>query len=68
MSIVNGTNRRIMRRAEVLAATGYCRAWIYALMRQGKFPLARKIGARAVGWDSREIEAWIAERLDEPTR
>ncbi|SDR90313.1 helix-turn-helix transcriptional regulator [Pseudomonas oryzae] len=68
MSIVNKANRRIMRRPEVLAATGYCRAWIYVLMRQGKFPQARKIGTRAVGWDSLEIEAWIAERLGEPTR
>lgn len=55
--------RRIMRLPEVQAVTGFGRAWIYMLMNEDKFPKAHKIGLRAVGWDSAEVEQWIAERL-----
>ena len=55
--------RHIMRRDEVERRTGFKRAHIYNLMKEGKFPKAKRIGLRAVGWDSLEIEQWIAERL-----
>jgi prophage regulatory protein len=55
--------RHIMRREEVEQKTGFKRAHIYNLMKEGKFPRAKRIGLRAVGWDSLEIEHWIAERL-----
>lgn len=55
--------RRIMRLPQVQDATGFGRAWIYELMKRGEFPQARKIGLRAVGWDSTEVEAWIAKQL-----
>lgn len=57
--------RRIMRLPQVQAATGFGRAWIYELMKRGDFPKAHKIGLRAVGWDSLEVEAWIAKQLGE---
>ncbi len=59
---------RILRRAEVVAKTGFKRAHIYSiysLMKEGKFPKALRLGVRAVGWDSVEIEQWIADRLKE---
>lgn len=56
--------RRIYRLKQVMDSTGFGRAWIYELMSKGKFPKAHKIGARAVGWDSLEIEQWINEQLD----
>lgn len=59
------TERRILRRAEVEAKTGFKRAHIYSLMQQGKFPKALRLGVRAVGWDSAEIDQWILERLQE---
>jgi len=59
------TEHRILRRAEVEAKTGFKRAHIYSLMKEGKFPKALRLGVRAVGWDSVEIEQWIAERLKE---
>jgi prophage regulatory protein len=34
-------------------------------MRAGKFPKAMRLGIRAVGWDSLEIEQWIAERRNQ---
>ena len=52
---------RILRRAEVEAKTGFKRAHIYSLMKEGKFPKALRLGVRAVGWDSVEIEQWIAD-------
>lgn len=55
--------RRILRRPEVEARTGFKRAHIYSLMQEGKFPKPVRLGVRAVGWDSYEIEQWIAERL-----
>lgn len=57
-------SRRIMRLPQVQSATGFGRAWIYELMSEGKFPKARKISALAVGWDSQEIEQWVADRLE----
>lgn len=57
--------RRILRRAEVEAKTGFKRAHIYRLMHQGKFPKAMRLGVRAVGWDSAEVEQWIADRRNE---
>ena len=55
--------RHIMRRDEVERKTGFKRAHIYNLMKEGKFPQAKRIGMRAVGWDSLEIERWVVERL-----
>ena len=57
--------RRILRRDEVEAKTGFKRAHIYNLMKEGKFPKAMRLGIRAVGWDSLEIEQWIAERCNQ---
>jgi len=57
--------RRIYRLRQVMDATGFGRAWIYELMKRGEFPRARKIGTRAIGWDSLEIEAWVAAQLGE---
>ncbi|MGY1917389.1 AlpA family transcriptional regulator [Pseudomonas tolaasii] len=55
--------RHIMRRDEVERKTGFKRAHIYNLMKEGKFPQVKRISMRAVGWDSQEIEQWIVERL-----
>jgi prophage regulatory protein len=57
--------RRILRRAEVEIKTGFKRAHIYKLMRKDQFPKALRLGIRAVGWDSVEIDQWITERLEE---
>ena len=56
---------RILRRDEVEAKTGFKRAHLYNLMRAGKFPKAIRLGIRAVGWDSHEVEQWIAERRNQ---
>lgn len=54
--------RRVLRRGEVEHRTGIKRAHLYALMRAGRFPQSFPLGIRAVGWDSYEVDQWIAER------
>ena len=63
--ILPTTEHRILRRAEVETRTGFKRAHIYSLMKDGKFPKALQLGVRAVGCDSIEIDQWIADRLKE---
>lgn len=58
--------RHIKRLPAVKALTGIGRTKIYDLMKEGRFPQARRIaGSNVVGWDSLEIEAWIAQQLGE---
>jgi prophage regulatory protein len=57
------TGHRILRRPEVEEKTGFKRAHLYNLMKAGQFPQALRLGIRAVGWDSLEVDQWIAERL-----
>ncbi|EPK6321420.1 AlpA family transcriptional regulator, partial [Pseudomonas aeruginosa] len=52
---------------EVEAKSGFKRAHIYNLMKKREFPQALRLGVRAVGWDSIEIDQWIAERLNHRT-
>lgn len=54
---------RIMRLKAVKAAVGFGTTHIYNLMNAGKFPRSRSIGLRAVGWDAREVDQWISDRL-----
>ena len=54
---------KTLRMKDLIAKTGFSRAWIYKLIKQGDFPAARKIGNRAVGFSSIEVDAWIIERL-----
>lgn len=54
---------RIMRIAEVVKKSGYSRSSIYALMAEGDFPKNVKLGKRAVGWSSVEVQQWINDKL-----
>jgi prophage regulatory protein len=57
--------RMIWRLPTVKLATGLGRSKIYNLMKEGRFPKARRIaGAHVVGWDSLEVEAWISKQLE----
>lgn len=58
---------RILRLNGVVSKTGMSRSWIYASMKEGKFPKARRLGAAAVGWLESEIDTWIAERQSAST-
>ena len=50
---------KIMRRQEVLDATGLCYTSIFNMMKKGTFPASKQLGVRAVGWIKSEVDAWI---------
>ncbi|AJJ21840.1 helix-turn-helix transcriptional regulator [Yersinia enterocolitica] len=52
-------NSRLIRLPEVMNRTGYCKAWIYRLINDGKFPVPVKIGTRAVAFVESEVDAWV---------
>ncbi|HKM36070.1 MAG TPA: AlpA family transcriptional regulator [Thiopseudomonas sp.] len=62
-NIIQNETPRIMRMAEIIKLTGYGRASIYNFMSEGTFPKSKKLGLRAVGWNSLEVQAWIDARL-----
>jgi len=61
--MTNTITRRIMRLPEVILMTGYKRSSIYQFMKDGKFPKCHRIGPRAIGFDSLQVQAWIDEKL-----
>ena len=63
-SVLQPNERRILRLEEVEAKSGFKRAHIYTLMKKRQFPQALRLGVRAVGWDSIEIDQWIDERVN----
>ena len=54
--------RTILRRKEVEQRTGLHTSSLYAQMSRGEFPRPVKIAAKAVGWRSDEVDAWIDSR------
>lgn len=56
----------ILRLPDVLKATGLTRSPLYELMSDGDFPRPVKLGRRAVGWKSSEVEQWIEGRERAP--
>jgi prophage regulatory protein len=57
-------NNHILRLNEVIARTGRSRSSIYADIDRGEFPKPIKLGARAVGWLSDDINGWIQVRVE----
>jgi prophage regulatory protein len=53
---------RIERLPDVIARTGMGRSWIYAAVQRGEFPKPLKLSARAVGWRSADVDAWLTSR------
>ena len=55
----------ILRLPEVKARTGLSRSTIYLRMSEGAFPEPISLAARSVGWIESEIDAWIAQRIEQ---
>ncbi|MYA44637.1 MAG: AlpA family phage regulatory protein [Gemmatimonadetes bacterium] len=53
---------KVLRYPEVQAVTGLSRKSIERRINAGTFPRPVRLGARAVGFRSDEIEAWIKAR------
>ena len=53
---------RFARMATVVHMTGLCRATIYRMIADKRFPAQVRIGTRAVGWRLSDLERWSNER------
>lgn len=54
---------RILRIKQTKERTGLSRSTLYNLIKEGKFPAPIPLGARAVGWLSSDVDAWIESRV-----
>jgi prophage regulatory protein len=63
MQVRSNDSPTILRLPAVKSRTGWSRSSIYSLMAQGKFPKAVALGARAIGWNSVEIDQYIASLI-----
>lgn len=54
--------RRVLRRGDLKAATGLSPSSIYRLIKEGKFPAAVPLGAKAVGWLRTDVENWLSQQ------
>ncbi|WP_083761254.1 helix-turn-helix transcriptional regulator [Pelobacter propionicus] len=48
----------IMKRQDVVRATGLCYTTIYNMEKAGQFPARRQLAAGRVGWLRTEVQAW----------
>jgi prophage regulatory protein len=58
----------ILRIQDVMARTALSRSTVYLKVSRGEFPALAKLGERAVGWSSADIDAWIAARFHQLKR
>ena len=56
-------SQEIIRRKELETRIGLACSTIYAMMARGDFPRPIKIGRRAVGWRSEDVERWLKSRI-----
>lgn len=57
---------RAIRISDVVAKVGLGRSTIYALGKQGLFPLPVKLSANASAWIEEQVEEWLAEKASSP--
>ena len=53
---------RVLRLPEVVQLTRLSKATIYRLVNSGALPRQIRLGRRAVGWRSDEIQEWLDAR------
>ena len=53
---------KLIRRPAVSEITSLSRSAIYAKLKEGKFPLPVRLGARSVAWREADIRAWVESR------
>lgn len=57
------SRERLLRIADVEAATGCKKSTIYKLMREGRFPARVRITARYAVWPESAVMAWVHARI-----
>ena len=55
-------DNKIHRIKTVCDITGLSKSTVYAKMLNGEFPRPIKLGRRAVGWKSDELQAWVSKQ------
>ncbi|HQR19791.1 MAG TPA: AlpA family phage regulatory protein [Burkholderiaceae bacterium] len=53
----------IQRPRLVCKRIGFGKTSLYRMIAAGEFPPPSRVGKRAVGWPSDQVDAWIAERI-----
>ncbi len=54
----------ILRLPEVIRRTGLSRSSIYLRVANDEFPRSISLGGRAVGWLEKDIDSWLAGRIE----
>ena len=55
----------ILRRKDIENQFGLSRSTIYAMIANGRFPKPVKLGHRAVGWRSDDLQSWFDSMQEE---
>lgn len=55
---------QLWRIRTVVNETGISRTEVYRKIAAGNFPTPVKLGAKAVAWSSRAVQAWIQSRIE----
>lgn len=64
MAMQSDSTLSILRRKQVEVRTGLSRSTIYLRIAEGAFPRPVKLGGRAVGWLSHEIDEWLKHKVE----
>ena len=59
----NHGKQRLLRVQDVSERIGLCRALVYQMVRDGRFPPPVHITSRAVAWPESDVDAWIEQRI-----
>jgi prophage regulatory protein len=62
------TNECALRLPQVCRITGLRRSMIYRMQAENRFPQRIKLSERAVGWLEREVQEWLAQRIESSRR
>ena len=57
-------NECALRLPQVCKMTGLRRSMIYQMQAEKRFPQRIKLTERAVGWLEREVQEWLAQRIE----
>ena len=64
------TGRRLLKLPDVQCKIGQRKSWIYAQIREGRFPAPVPTGPGSVAWLEDELDKWIMDRVadrDQPS-
>jgi len=54
--------QKVLRPREVVEITGLSKTTIWRKVRAGIFPAPIELGPNSIGWETSDIEAWLASR------